>query len=322
MSRLGEDAFARAALQSGCRLSAGLAEARALMGTGRPAQAEAVLAALKPSSTAEAVRLAVFRARNLFWALDRPAEAEAVLLDGKLRGSAELVALRARFAFALGEPRTALALAEPIEADPRASEPARVRAAVALAEALAVCGRRDEAVAVARRWEAHSERRLACAQALAHWLADDQAQALVDAERAYAAATDPQGAAVTALQLGHIRLSSGDLELALRWFRESSVLLRSSDPVRMRPAALAGIAQVVAQGGDAAHARALVAQLDNAPGRGVGEELDLARAWAAHVSGHREAAVRIATAVADAATARGALGFAARAQRERARLTS
>ena len=193
---------------------------------------------------------------------------------------------------------------------------------MALAEALAVCGRRDEAVAVARRWEAHSERRLACAQALAHWLADDHDRAIVDAERAYAAATDPQGAAVTALQLGHVWLSRGDLDGALRWFRESSVLLRSSDPVRMRPAALAGIAQVAAQAGDAAHARAVVAQLDNAPGRGVGEELGLARAWTAHVSGDRAEAVRIATAVADAATARGALGFAARAHRERARLTT
>ena len=88
----------------------------------------------------------------------------------------------------------------------------------------------------------------------------------------------------------------------------------------MRPAALAGIAQVAAQAGDAAHARAVVAQLDNAPGRGVGEELGLARAWTAHASGDRAAAVRIATAVADAATARGALGFAARAHRERTRL--
>ena len=82
----------------------------------------------------------------------------------------------------------------------------------------------------------------------------------------------------------------------------------------MRPAALAGIAQVAAQAGDAAHARAVVAQLDNAPGRGVGEELGLARAWTAHVSGDRAEAVRIATAVVRHAEARGADG---RGQRHR-----
>ena len=48
MSRLAEDGFARAALQSGCGFSAGLAEARALMATGRPEHAEHVLAGAEP----------------------------------------------------------------------------------------------------------------------------------------------------------------------------------------------------------------------------------------------------------------------------------
>ena len=98
------------------------------------------------------------------------------------------------------------------------------------------------------------------------------------------------------------------------------MLLRSSDPVRMRPAALAGIAQAAAQAGDADHARAVIAQLDHAPGRGVGEELGLARAWTAHVSGDLPEAIRIATAVVAAAEARGADGFAARARHELDRL--
>ena len=211
------------------------------MGTGRPEQAERVLAGAQARLArrgGQARRCSAPATCSGRWTARRTPRPSCSTAE--LRGTPELVALRARFAFALGEPRTALALAEPIEADGRAPEQARARAAVALAEALAVCGRRDEAVAVARRWEAHSERRLACAQALAHWLADDHDRATVDAERAYAAATDPQGAAVTALQLGHVWLSRGDLDRALRWFRESSVLLRSSDPVRMRPAALAG----------------------------------------------------------------------------------
>ena len=199
-----------------------------------------------------------------------------------------------------------------------------MRAAVAMAEALAVCGRRDEAVAVARRWEPASQRQLAGAQALAHWLAGSLHEATFEAERAYAAATDAQGWAVAALLLGHVWLSRGDTDAALRWFRESSVLLRGSDPVAMRPAALAGIAQAAAQAGDAAHAQAAIAELDRIPqpaGRGVGEELGLARAWTAHVSGDRARAVAIATAVLAAAEARGADGFAARARAELTRLS-
>ena len=214
-------------------------------------------------------------------------------------------------------------MAAPIECSADVPEAARVRAAVAMAEALAVCGRRDDAVAIARRWQQGSERRLLGAQALAHWLAGSLTEAAEAAEAAYATATDPQGHAVSALLLGHIWLSRGQAQTALRWFRESSVLLRSSDPVRMRPAALAGIAQAAAQAGDAARARDAIAELDRTPhpaGRGVGEELGLARAWAAHVCGDRAEAIRIATAVANAAAARGASGFAVRALHELCRL--
>ena len=253
-----------------------------------------------------------------------PATDGSLLRAPHAPGVAELHALRARFAFAQGDPHAALAIAAPIEADECAPEAARVRAAVALAEALAVCGRRDEAVAVARRWEPASQRQLAGAQALAHWLAGSLDEATYEAERAYAAATDAQGWAVAALLLGHVWLSRGDTDAALRWFRESSVLLRGSDPVAMRPAALAGIAQAAAQAGDAAHAQAAIAELDRIPhpaGRGVGEELGLARAWTAHVSGDHARAIAIATAVLAAAEARGADGFAARARAELTRLS-
>ena len=341
MSRLAEDGFARAALQSGCGFSAGLAEARALMATGRPEHAERVLAGLSAPSERAETTLALVRAWNLFWTLDRPAEAEAVLDAGERAlaaragrdarpapqaggGTAELHALRARFAFAQGDPRAALALAAPIEADERAPELARTRAAIAMAEALAVCGRRDEAVAVARRWEPACQRHLAAAQALAHWLAGSLHEATYEAERAYAAATDAQGWAVSALLLGHAWLSRGDTDAALRWFRESSVLLRGSDPIGMRPNALAGIAQAAAQAGDPAHAQAAICELDRMPharGRGAGEELGLARAWTAHVSGDRPRAVAIATLVLATAETRGADGFAARARAELTRLS-
>jgi tetratricopeptide (TPR) repeat protein len=337
MSRLAEEGFARAALQSGCSFSAGLAEARALMVTGRPEEAERILASVRPPTDNARVTLSLLRARNLFWALDRPGGAETVLDEGEealaasgitggfttASGIAELHALRARFAFAQGHPRAALAMAAPVEADERAPEAARVRAAEAMAEALAVCGRRDEAVRVARRWEPAAQRQLAGAQALAHWLAGSLAEATFEAERAYAAAADPQGWAVAALLLGHVWLSRGDTDAALRWFRESSVLLRGSDPVGMRPAALAGIAQAAARAGDEAHARAVIAELDRMPhaaGRGIGEELGLARAWTARVSGDHARAIAIAAEVVATAEARGADGFATRARAELTRL--
>jgi hypothetical protein len=330
MSRHAEEGFARAALQSGCRFSAGLAEARALMATGRPEQAEHLLAFVQAPNEGAAVTLTVLRARNLFWALDRAAEAEAVLCDAERElapagggRATELQALRARFAFAQGDPRGALALAAPVESDRTASEGARVRAAVAMAEALAVCGRRDDAVAVARRWEAGDDRRLAAAQALAHWLAGSLLEATTEAQRAYAAAGDPQGSAVAALLRGHVWLSRGRVRTALGWFREGSVLLRGSDPVGMRPAALAGIAQAAAHAGDVIHARATIETLDrvsSSGGRGVGEELDLARAWTARVSGDQRQAIAIATEVASSAEARGANGFAVRALHELTRM--
>jgi tetratricopeptide (TPR) repeat protein len=230
-------------------------------------------------------------------------------------------AMRARFAFAQGDPRGARALAAPIEADPRACEAARVSAAVALAEALAVLGCRDEAIAVARRWEHAAPRHLAAAQALAHWLAGSFAAATHHAERAYAAASDSQGSAVSALLLGHAWLSRGDTDAALRWFRESSALLRGADPIGMHPAALAGIAQAAAQAGDVPRAQAALAALPpGATGRGFGEELVLARAWTAHATGDTTQALALATAALHDAHARGAHGLAAHLRRELARL--
>src|SRR4051812_22979625 len=123
MSRPAEDGFARAALQSGCRFSAGLAEARALMGAARPEEAERVLGGLAAPDERDAIRLALVRAWNLFGTLDRPAEAEAVLTAGEAALGAEateLCALRARFAFAQGDLHAALTIAAPVEADERA----------------------------------------------------------------------------------------------------------------------------------------------------------------------------------------------------------
>ena len=126
---------------------------------------------------------------------------------------------------------------------------------------------------------------------------------------------------MAALQLGHVWLSRGDLDRALRWFRESSVLLRSADPARMRPGGARGD-RAGRGAGRGRHPRPRrVAQIDDHRGRGVGEEIGLAHAWTAHVCGDRAEAIRIATEVVRRAETRGADGCAARARGERARLT-
>ena len=192
-----------------------------------------------------------------------------------------------------------------------------------MAEALAVCGRRDEAVAVARRWEPACQRHLAAAQALAHWLAGSLHEATYEAERAYAAATDAQGWAVAPSCSATSGSPAATPTRRCAGFARARCCCARSDPTGMRPDALAGIAQAAAQAGDAAHAQAAIGELDRMPharGRGVGEELGLARAWTAHVSGDRARAVAIATLVLAAAETRGADGFAARARAELARL--
>jgi tetratricopeptide (TPR) repeat protein len=318
MSTLAEEGFARAALQSGCHFSAGLAEARALMATGRPERAEHLLATLVAPDDRATVTLALLRARNLFWGLDRSTQAEMVLCDAAATNdAADLHALRARFAYAQGDPRAALALATPIESDADAPKASRVPAAVVMAEALAVCGRRPQAIVVAQRWEPAAASQLAAAQALAHWLAGGLLDATADAERAYASSADPQSSAAAAILLGRVWLSRGRVETALRWFRESSVLLRGSDPVGLRPAALAGLAQAAAQAGDAARAHAAIEAIPYS----VGGEIGLAHAWTEKASGDHQRAFELAAAVTADAEARGAHGFAARARHELARLT-
>src|SRR3954454_14920363 len=83
MSRLVAECFARAALQAGCRFSAGLAEARALMATGRPDEAEHVLRDLTAPDARAQTTLALAGAWTLCWTVARPPEAEAGLAAGE-----------------------------------------------------------------------------------------------------------------------------------------------------------------------------------------------------------------------------------------------
>ena len=334
MSRLAEDGFARAALQSGCRFSAGLAEARALMATSRPELAEGVFARVAPAGPGEIIKLARARrsrssgARNavLRRSTTRRRRPEPSLRRGGERrsrpaarpherhgrpartaGAAELHALRARFAFAQGDPLRRARHGRTIECSADVPEAARVRAAVAMAEALAVCGRRDDAVAIARRWEKGSQRRLLGAQALAHWLAGSLTEAADEPPSRLRRREGPPGRAVVrAAARPHLALARGGPDRRCAGSARARSCCAAATRCGCARRRWPGIAQAAAQAGDAARAHDAIAELDRMPASrrpGVGEELGLARAWAAHVGGDRAEAIRIATAVANAAAA-------------------
>jgi DNA-binding CsgD family transcriptional regulator len=333
--------FARAAVPAGGGFGARLALAQALAGAGDAAEADELLAALEPDASVDAERaqVAIARARNLFWGLDCASDADGTLLaaeqaiaDPALRD--ELVALRARMASAQGRPLAALAAAGPLLESSRAAEPARLRAAIAVSEALWLRGRTGDAVAVAERWEPvarHAELpliegQLASERVFALWLAGRLGEATEAAERLYEldlARRSAQNTAVASLTLGLVWLARGRVRTALRWFRESAALLRKADTIGMHPWAMAGIAQAAAQAGDVEVARAAAHELEQVRRRGTGlfdAELQLARAWSAAVDGELSRASELALAAADGAQARGQDGLALRALHELTRL--
>ena len=218
------------------------------------------------------------------------------------------------------------AMAAPVEADPCAPEAARVRAAVAMAEALAVAAAARRPIAVARRWEPASQRQLAGAQALAHWLAGSLYEAADEAERAYVAPRPtPQGRAVAAScsatsgspAATPTRRCAGSARARVAAARLGPGRHAPRGPRRHRPGGGPGGRRRPRGQGDR-RAR------PDAPHRPAAAS---ARSWASPAPGPptsrrpRPRAIALATAVLATAEARGADGFAARARTELARLS-
>jgi DNA-binding NarL/FixJ family response regulator len=334
--------FARAAVDAGGGFGARLALGRALAGAGRAEEAERVLGDVEPLASTDPERAAVVTAiaRNLFWGLTRAADAEAALrrgeeavADADLRD--ELTALRVRLVAAGGEPVEALAAAEPLLRDSGSSDRARLHAAVATAEGLAMQGRVEGALAVVDEWlpvaRAHRddlpllEPTLLTERALALRLAGRLIEATEAAQAAYDADLPRRSAQNTGLgagTLGYVWLARGRVRTALRWLRESVALLRDADAVGMLSWALAGLAQAAAQAGEPEEASEAAADMEGRPigHRGMEIELGLGRAWAAAAEGELSKARALAREAADLATSRGQSAYATRALYELARL--
>jgi ATP/maltotriose-dependent transcriptional regulator MalT len=334
--------LAEAGLAAGGGFAARLALGQALAGAGHAEEAERELAMLEPAAETELAAVAIARARNLFWGLDRTAEASEVLVhaeraigDDDLR--AELVALRARFMASRGLSPDAVEASRALVESPDVAERARLRAAIALVEALAMTGRGIEAAGIAAEWlpvaERHrealplAEPQLVGDRALSLWISGELVEATEIATANYEADLargSVQPSAVAAIEVGIAWLSRGRVRTALRWLRESAALLRGADTIGMRPWALAMMVQAAAQAGDASLAREALDEMEAAPLRGnlavPDIEMGLARAWAAAVEGELSRARELAAAVADLAEERGQHGYTARALHELARL--
>ena len=136
------------------RADAGLVVGEALSGQGRLAEAEAVLAELRPTDPEQRARIAIARASELFLHLDRSGEAFEVLrvADEELAGhpawQAECRSILAQMhMFALRLP-DAGRLADELLASEDTPEPARVRATTVAVTARGAAGRLDDALAL------------------------------------------------------------------------------------------------------------------------------------------------------------------------------
>jgi DNA-binding CsgD family transcriptional regulator len=333
--------FARAAVREGGGFEARFALGRALAG-GRPGEAEAELTALEAVAPGDAERaaVAIAIARNRLFGLGRTEEALAALraaedavTDEGARD--ELRGLRIRLVAGSGRPLEALALARPLLEDPGVREQAKLNAAVAAGEALAVSGSGDEALAISDRWLPVARRHveelpvvelvLSSLPSLALRLLGRPVEAVTASEAIYRrglAWASTQPVAVEAGMLGWAWLARGRVRTALRWFRESAALLRDYDVVGMLPFALAGIAQAASQAGDAELAREAIEEMD-ATRLGYpswAPDTVMGRAWAAAAGGELTRARAHADEAAALAGSRGQRAFELRALHDLCRL--
>jgi DNA-binding CsgD family transcriptional regulator len=131
-----------------------------------------------------------------------------------------------------------------------------------------------------------------------------------------------QTTAVEATALGLIWLARGRVRTALRFFRESAVLLRDVDAVGMLAWALAGIGQAAAQAGETKVACDAVAEMEHSPlgHAGFECELGLARAWSAAAEGELSRARELAREASELARLRGQHAFTMLSLQELCRL--
>src|SRR5207237_10584665 len=158
-------------------------------------------------------------------------------------------------------------------------EPARLRALIVAAMALAMAGRTHEALAavsrgteLAPRWAEEVPQAtlsLLAASAVAHRLAGRLAEAetlaVAGYRRTLAEETHSARTLWTVL-LGRVALDRGRLRTAARWFREGAALSRVVQPLGQLPWCLVNLSLAASQAGDVSAAGTALAEADDLSG--------------------------------------------------------
>ena len=339
----------RAAGKAGANWSAERLLAQALVGQGKAAPAEDLLAGqcALARTDAERVEIAGLRALNLYWGLNRPEQAGAVLDEAAahIAGSVQragLDAMRGRFLLHAGRCPQALAVLSPVLADPGVPHRVMLEAMATATMALVVCGQYDDAIVLAARglqlarptagegWLLTLDE-LAATQAIAYLWSGQFAAAAALAESGYQRALDARSSpnvALWALVRGQLAGAKGAVTEASRWLREAISTLGGPTPLHpyqgsIARAGLDALARVAALTADLAGAQAALVQaeaLAGPPMRLFDTWPGPVHAWMAAARGEIPAAIDLALGTAAEARERGQLGCELTALHDVARL--
>jgi DNA-binding CsgD family transcriptional regulator len=316
--------LARAALDLGGGVDAGLALGEAKFRTGEHAEAEAVLASLVPLCTtdAELARVASARVYTLHNLLGNASAAYAVLDEALavITDEAPRLRLLARMATMKvyeSDPEGALVAAEPLLAS---DDDATIsRGTYVSSIALAMLGRSAESVSLVQIGLASHSRatdmvQLPAAQLIGaimgHSAGGRFAQAEADAETAYQsclAAGDKEGQATHRLMAGRVLIEQGQLARASSAFLDGASINRELHDLAALRWCLGGLTLAEAMSGHADRAAVAVAEWDGLPlGSMTIFETDLmerGRAWVSVATGETSVARETLAIAAERAAA-------------------
>jgi tetratricopeptide (TPR) repeat protein len=337
--RLGDlelsDRLGQAAVDRSPDLATRLTLAYALAWQGRGREADAVLAAVDPStlSETELMAWALPRAANQFWMLSEPERATAFLLTTRGRVSSPaaqttLDALSATFAMNAGNPSRAKQIADEVLASPAADDTAIGWAAAAGALSTARMGRFDEVDALAERAIAAGHPGLlrftsGFGQTTTLLMAGelDRAQSLGQQLTDFAQMQQP-GRAIGEVLVADVLIAKGELESAVTLLRGAAAALAPTG-YSWGPLAWMLLAQALGQLGETVEAGKILSRAESRHGLKsmlFAPELGLARAWTLSARGDQHGAVAAARDAAKAAERGGQSAVALRALHDAARL--
>ncbi len=337
--RLGDlelsDRLGQAAVDRSPDLETRLTLAYALAWQGRGREADAVLAAVDPStlSETELMAWALPRAANQFWMLSEPERATAFLLATRGRvtspaAQTTLDALSATFAMNAGNPSRAKQIADDVLASPAADDTAVGWAAAAAALSTARMGRFSEVDALAERAIAAGHPGLlrftsGFGQTTTLLMAGelDRAQALGQQLTDFAQMQQP-GRAIGEVLVADVLIAKGELEAAVSLLRGAASALAPTG-YSWGPLAWMLLAQALGQLGETVEAGKILSRAESRHGLKsmlFAPELALARAWTMSARGDEHGAVAAARDAAKAAERGGQSAVALRALHDAARL--